>query len=83
MIWRHPILVDSPGGGVDDLFITELNVQPNLVPFSWDHHARTAFGMNDAAITNVWEVGFRDRIDHAPDVVYGNTIIVSYRKGLW
>lgn len=83
MVWRHPILINPPGGGVDDLFITELNVQPNLVPFSWDHHACTAFGMDDAAITNIGEVGFRNRINYAPDVVYGYTIAVSSRKVLW
>ena len=82
MVRRHPILINPPGGGVDDLFVTELNIQPNLVPFPWDHHTRTAFGMDDAAVTNVWEVCFRDRIDYAPDVVYSSTIIVSYGRGL-
>ena len=82
MVRRYPTLVNPPGRRVDDLFVAKLNVKPDLVPLSGNHHTRTAFGMDDAAITNVWEVGFRDGVDYTPDVIYGETFIVSRGKGL-
>lgn len=77
MIRGHRILVNPPRGGVD-VFIAELDVQPDLIPFSWYHHTRAAFGMDGAAIPNVWKVGLRNRIDHSPYVVCGDTTIVSH-----
>jgi len=33
--------------------------------------------MDDAAIANVWEIGFRDRIDYTPDVILSGMIIAN------
>jgi hypothetical protein len=64
--------VDTTRLGVDGIGVRELNVEPDLVSFPWNNHARTICGVNRRFVSGIWKVSnFRGNdVDNTPDKVF-------------
>ena len=65
--------IDATCLGIDGVRIRELDVNADLVPFSWNNHARAICGVDDRFIPRVRKVGIvrGDNIYDTPKEVFG------------
>lgn len=69
LMWPHLAFIHPTTSAIDSILAFKLDVEPYTISFARYNHAGTIIRMYSASVANVGEIGLRNHVDNAPDIV--------------